>query len=295
MFLRCLITLTILGSGLLAQSGPSAITTGQYNAARTSATQAESILSPANVNTNQFGKLASWAVDGWIFAQPLYVPGISINGTVKNVVYVATMHNTVYAFDADNLGGTPLWSVNLGPSVKAPTANGCPSSAFTGPELGILSTPVVDPTTNTMYAVAAQPSGGGFIHYLHALDLSTKAEKFGGPVQIQASVSGTGYDAQNGKVTLSTASADVQRAALLLANGTVYAAFGNCGPDQDPWHGWLVGYNASNIQSQSFAFNTTPNGGQGGIWQSGRGPHSGRFHGRHLLQHRKRHGFQLER
>ena len=205
------------------------------------------------------------------FAQPLYVPGVSINGVGEDVVYVATMHNSVYAFDADHPSTTPLWSVNFGASVKAPTANGCPSSGATGPELGILSTPVIDQSTDTLYAVSAAPSGGGYIHFLHAIDLSTHAEKFGGPVQIQASVPGTGYDSQGGRVTLSTASADVQRVALLLANGTIYLAFGDCGPDQDPWHGWLLGYNASNISSQTVVFNSTPNGGQGGIWQSGRG------------------------
>ena len=271
MIRRISLAFAICATTAFAQTLNPPVTTGQYDTNRTSANPNEAILNTSNVNVSQFGKLFSWSVDGWVFAQPLYVPGVSINGVGEDVVYVATMHNSVYAFDADHPSTTPLWSVNFGASVKAPTANGCPSSGATGPELGILSTPVIDQSTDTLYAVSAAPSGGGYIHFLHAIDLSTHAEKFGGPVQIQASVPGTGYDSQGGRVTLSTASADVQRVALLLANGTIYLAFGDCGPDQDPWHGWLLGYNASNISSQTVVFNSTPNGGQGGIWQSGRG------------------------
>lgn len=271
MYVRLFSAIVVCTLALSAQTVNPQILTGQYDSNRTSSTHNEIILSPSNVNVNQFGKLFSWSVDGWIFAQPLYVPQVSINGAPHNVVYVATMHNSVYAFDSDHPGAGPLWVVNLGPSVTAPTASGCPAQTFTGPELGILSTPVIDPSTNTLYAVSASPSGSGYVHYLHALDLSTKAEKFGGPVQIQASVPGTGYDAQSGRVSLNAASTDIQRTSLLLANGIVYLGFGNCGPDNDPWHGWLVGYNAANLQSQNFVFNTTPNGGQGGIWQSGRG------------------------
>ncbi len=272
MYQKAFLAFSLLAPIAFAQSPNSGVTTGQYDAARTSSTSNEALLNTSDVNVNQFGKLFSWSVDGWVFAQPLYVPGIQINGAIENVVFVATMHNSLYAFDADHPSTTPLWTINLGPSVTAPTANGCPASSFTGPELGILGTPVIDQSTNTLYAVSAAPSGGGYIHYLHAIDIKTKQEKFGAPVQIQASVPGTGYDAQSGRVTLGTASADVQRTALLLANGTIYAGFGNCGPDQDPWHGWMIGYNAANTKSQTFVFNSTPNGGQGGIWQSGRGP-----------------------
>ncbi len=272
MFKRISLAALVCAATVLSQTNNPAVTTGQYNTTRTSANDNEVYLNPTNVNKSQFGKLFSWSVDGWVFAQPLYMPGVVINGATKNVVYVATMNNTVYAFDSDNPGAAPLWSYNLGTAVPAPTANGCPASSFTGSELGILSTPVIDPSTNTIYTVSASPATGGFVHYLHAIDLSTKAEKFGGPVQIQASVPSTsGYDAKNGKVSLSATSTDVQRTALLLANGTVYMAFGNCGPDNDKWHGWVVGYSAGNLQSQTVAFNSTPNGGQGGIWQSGRG------------------------
>lgn len=266
------LAVTTLG---FAQSGPGnpTIATGQYDTNRSAANLNELVLTPSNVKSsnNQFGKLFSWSVDGEVYAQPLYMPGVLIDGHPTNVVYVATMHNTIYAFNADVPGAGPLWQKNLGTPVKAPTANGCPSQNFTGVELGVLSTPVIDSATNTIYSVSASPSGSGYSHTIHALDLTTGQEKFNGPQAIQASASGNGYNSQNGSVTMGPASTEVQRTALLLANGQVYAAFGNCGPDVDPWHGWIIGYNSSNLQNQQTLFNTTPNGGQGGVWQSGRG------------------------
>ncbi|MBV9037346.1 MAG: hypothetical protein JO182_22840 [Acidobacteriaceae bacterium] len=144
----------------------------------------------------------------------------------------------------------------------------CPSLNYQGPYLGILSTPVIDPNAKTLYAVRASGVRGSYTHYLHALDITTGQDKQSA-VTIQANVAGSGYNAKSGRVYLGSGT-EVQRTALLLANGTVYAGFGNCGPDADPWHGWVVGYSASNLQ-RKFVFNSTPNGGQGGIWQSGRG------------------------
>ncbi len=274
---KFLLSFALTSTFVLAQSGNPAVTTGQYDTNRTSANPNETILNPSNVNVNQFGHLFSWNVDGQIFAQPLYVPGVNVNGKTTNVVYVATMHNSVYAFDANNSNpNAPLWQVNFGPSV--PSGSGtqsCPSVKYEGPELGILSTPVIDLSTQTLYAVSASPVSGGYLHTIHALDLTSGQEKFGGPKQIQASVatssSHPAYNAHNGVVSLGPASTEVQRTALLLANGTVYAGFGNCGPDPDPWHGWVIGYNAANLQNQNVLLNITPNGGQGGIWQSARG------------------------
>lgn len=262
----------------IASAQSNNVTTGQYNSSRTAADTNETLLNPSTVNSTLFGKLFSWPVDGWIFAQPLYVSGVVINGVSTNVVYVATMNNSLYAFNADSSSSTPLWHVNFGSAVTAPTSNGCPSSWSTGSQLGILSTPVIDLSTDTLYAISASPSGVsstapngvGYVHYFHAINITNGQERSGSPVLIQASVSGNGYDSQNGKVSLSTASTDIQRTALLLANGTVYAGFGSCGPDPDPWHGWVLGYSTSNL-SQTVIFNSTPNGGQGGIWQSGRG------------------------
>ncbi len=266
-FIGCTI---VLGQ---SSAGNPTVLTAQYDSNRTSSNKNETVLTPSNVNnnSNQFGKLFSWPVDGQIYAQALYMPGVTVNGRMTNVVYVATMHNSVYAFDSGNPAATPLWKANFGPSVPAPSANGCPSFNVTGPELGILSTPVIDLSTNTIYAVSASPSGGGYLHSIHALDITTGQEKFGGPTSIRGTVSGTGYNSRNGSISIGPSSTEMQRTALLLANGSVYAGFGNCGPDNDPWHGWVIGYNASNLQNQTVLFNSTPNGGQGGIWQSGRG------------------------
>lgn len=274
MFTRSFLAIIIFAGAALAQSGNPAITTGQYNSGRTASNPNEIILNPSNVNVTQFGKLFSWSVDDQIYAQPLYVPGVIIGGKTTDVVYAATMHNSVYAFDAENPGAPPLWQVNLGPYVSAANASGCPTS-YTGGELGILSTPVIDTSSNTMYVVAATPvspgnASAGYEHYLHALDIRTGADNQT-PVLIQPSVSGTGYDSVGGMVTLGPNTTDAQRTALLLANGSVYAGFGNCGPDGDPWHGWVVGYSTSSWGTRTALFNSTPNSGQGGIWQSGRG------------------------
>ncbi len=276
MFKHLLLALAAVCCPVWAQSGNPAITTGQYDSNRSSANPNETTLNTSNVTVNQFGKLFSWTVDGWVSAQPLYVPGVSINGAARNVVYIATMNNSIYAFDANNPSAQPLWHVNLGQAVSSPTANGCPYNV--GPLLGILSTPVIDPATHTLYAVAAtptgvsssKPNGTGYFQYLHAIDITTGHENPGSPVQIQATVQGNGYDAQNGTVFLSPTGKVFQRTALLLANGTVYAGFGSCGSDADPWHGWVVGYSTSNL-TRTAVFNSTPNSGQGGIWQSGRG------------------------
>lgn len=272
MFIRLLFSLTAIAGAAFAQSGNPAITTGQYNNGRTSSNTNETILNTSNVTSSQFGKLFSWAVDDQVFAQPLYVPGVTIGGKTTNVVYVATMNNSVYAFDAENPGAGWLWHVNLGTNVtrsNVPTNAACPTTNTTS-ELGILSTPVIDPSSHTMYVVAATPVSGGYAHYLHALDITSGADKQAA-VLIAPSVPGAGYDSHSGVVSLSPTTTVSQRTALLLANGTVYAGFGSCGHDADPWHGWVVGYSANNLQTQTAVFNSTPNSGQGGIWQSGRG------------------------
>ncbi len=271
---------SIVAGCAFAQSGNPAVTTGQYNKGRSAANRSEMILNTGNVTT-QFGKLFSWAVDDWVFAQPLYLPNVQVGGKSTNLVFVATMNNTIYAFNADIPGAPPVWKTNVGTAdhacvsncgVPAPTANGCPSQSFTGSQLGILSTPVIDPQTGTLYAVSAAPAPGGYIHYLHAINVADGQERAGSPVQITASVPGTGsYDQSGGFVSLKSTSTDVQRTSLLLANGSVYAGFGNCGPDNNYWHGWVIGYSTANLATQTAAFNTTPNGGMGGVWQSARG------------------------
>ena len=248
---------------LLAQV---AVTTGQYNISRTNANQSETILNTSNVNPTQFGLLYSRQVDGQVYAQPLYVPRVSIQGTTQNVIYLATMHNSVYAYAADGAAASaPLWQVNFGPPVPF-------NFPELQPECGILSTPVIDVASQTLYAVALTLEGGNSIYRLHALDITSSAEKFGGPVVLQATARGNGFDNHNGVVTFSAAN-QLQRPALLLFANSVFIAFGTASPDEPIalYHGWLLAYDAKTLQ-QKLAFNTTPNGGAGGIWMSGAGP-----------------------
>jgi hypothetical protein len=250
------------------------VSTGQYDSHRTGTNLNEKTLKVNNIDTHSFGKTGSYTVDGEVYAQPLYLSGqkISKKGGDTNVLYVATMHNSIYAFDADSPGSAPLWMVTLAPSVPAGLAGGvCPHNLESGPELGILSTPVIDVVTGTLYAVYATPAGpDSFAHYIAALDISNGQHRLGSPNLISASVPGNGYDSVNGRVSLNHATY-IQRPALTLANGSVYAGFASCGPDPDPYHGWVIGYLALDVALQTSAYNSTPNGSEGGIWQSGRG------------------------
>jgi len=254
-------------SGAVAQG--QSVLTGNYTNSRTNANLSETALTPVTVGPGSFGKLFSLAVDGQIYAQPLYMPNVTVSGKTHNVVFVATMHNTVYAFDADT-ASTALWSVNLGTPV--------PTSKYTSdtgtytditPENGILGTPVIDPSTGTLYAVAATLESGSYFYRLHALDIGTGKEKFGSPAVIAAQVNGTGDSSSNGIVQFKPQQ-HLQRPALLLLNGLVYISFGSHG-DAVPFHGWIVAYSAANVQSQVAVFNPSPNGTGGAFWQSGRG------------------------
>jgi len=239
-----------------------------YDHQQTGANLGETSLSP-QMDWTTFGKVGTFPVDGQVYAQPLYVSGVSIGGTSYNVLYVATMHNSIYAFNADTpQSATPLWQVNCGASVPSGLFN------FTDilPEIGILGTPVIDPDKQILYAVSDILAPGAFsnpLFELHALSLVDGHEMLGGPVQIAASVSGTGAGSNNGKVAFD-ASAQLQRTGLILANGTLYFGFGSHF-DAGSYHGWLMSYQASTLQ-QTAVFNSSPNGGSGGIWQSGRGP-----------------------
>ena len=239
---------------------------------RTGQNNNETVLTPANVNPVQFGKLFSYSIDGYAFASPLYVAGVNIPSSgLHNVVYVATENDSVYAFDADGLSTTPLWHVSFLKS--GVTTVPCADIGECGDipiQIGITSTPVIDPTSGTIYVVATTKEGTSYPQRLHALDITTGAEKFGGPVVLTASVPGTGVDSSGGKETFNSLREN-QRTGLLLSNGVIYFAFGSHG-DQSPWHGWVLGYNATTLQ-QVLAFNDTPDGsfGGGGIWQSGGG------------------------
>jgi len=239
---------------------------------RTGQNLSETVLTTANVNATKFGKLATYQLDGVAYASPLYVANVNIPGQgFHNVVYVATEHDSVYAFDADALSTNPIWKVSFINASAGITTVPAADTLETGdiyPEVGITSTPVIDPTSGTIYVVANTKEPSGYVQRLHVLDITTGAEKFGGPAVIQASVTGTGDGAQAGLVSFD-ALRENQRPALLLNNGVVYIAAASHG-DNDPYHGWVLGYNATTLQ-QVMVYNTTPNGGRGGVWQSGGG------------------------
>jgi Bacterial lectin/Legume lectin domain/Chitobiase/beta-hexosaminidase C-terminal domain len=250
--------------------------TAHNDTARTGQNLNETILTPSNVNPTQFGKLFSHPVNGSIWAQPLYVANVTINGQLHNVVYVATTgnyeYNTaqkftgdyVYAFDADTNGGgnaNPLWQVSL-LTAPVPTPGSYPY------QFGVIGTPVIDPLTNTMYLVDAEMQNAVLVHRLHALDITTGAEKFGGPVQIQPSIPGTGSGSSNGTLAFNDVY-QFQRPALLLMNGVLYIGFGAVN-DEGPWHGWLLSYNPATLLPIDI-FCTTPDGSGGGLWMGGAG------------------------
>jgi hypothetical protein len=269
----------LLSSFALAQTP---VTTQHNNNARTGAYTTETTLTLANVNQNSFGKLFSYPVDGRIYAQPLYLPNVSISGKgTHNVVFVATEHDSVYAFDADLNGGsnsTPLWQITLldsahGAAAGATTVpNSDLSTSDIVPEIGITGTPVIDASTGTLYVIGKTKEGSvanpAYVQRLHALDVTSGAEKFAGPVTISASVSGTGTGSSGGVLAFDSKWQN-NRAGLLLQNGVVYIAFGSHG-DNGPWHGWIFSYNATTLQRLS-AYCTAPNGFGSGTWMAGSG------------------------
>jgi hypothetical protein len=251
------------------------VTTYRNDQARSGQNLKESVLTHANVNPAQFGKLLSLPVDGQVYAQPLYLPSLTISGKIHNVVFVATEHDSVYAFDADSGSGAnegPLWQVSLiGAGETTASVADVLNCNSISPEVGITGTPVIDPSTNTLYVVALSARDTQLIHRLHALDLTTGAERPGSPVAITASVPGSGDG------FFSTSSAvefrpdfHKNRAGLLLLNGVVYTSWGShC--DSLAYHGWIIAYDAKDLR-QVAAFNTTPNANQGSFWMGGGAP-----------------------
>ncbi len=245
--------------------------TYKYDNARTGQNVNEGVLTPANVNKTQFGKKFSFSVDGYIYGQPLYVPGVPIAGQgTHNVVYVATEHASVYAFDADGHTTAPLWQVNFtNPAAGITTVPTGDVGSTIFPEIGITSTPVIDPNTGTIYVEAFTKENGAYFQRLHALDITSGTEKFGGPVTISGSVPGTGVGNDGAGNVPFQAKIELQRSALLLVNGTIYIAFASHG-DNGPYHGWVFAYDAASL-NQVGIWNDTPNGQDGGIWQGGGG------------------------
>lgn len=257
------------------------VLTQRYDISRSGVNELETVLTPKNVNTQQFGKLFSQTVDGYVYAQPLYMSAVPMGGNgTHDIVLVATENDTVYAFDAESDVGedsSPLWEASLldaahgaGPGASAPVASAIDEADIVS-EVGITGTPVIDPTTNTLYVVSVSLENGAYIHRLHALNIASGMESPGSPVVISASVQGTGTGSSGGVITLNHR-IQLQRAGLLLLNGIVYVPFTAFGSIEDSGgeHGWIVAYNAKTLQ-QTGVFCTTPNGSIGSIWMAGSG------------------------
>jgi len=271
--------------GTLATNPPGpasvAVLTFHNDNTRQGVNSQETQLTLANVNTNSFGRLFSYSVDGFVYAQPLIMTNVSIPGKGShNVVYVVTEHNSVYAFDADDNSGanaSPLWQTSfLGPGVTTVPSGDVGTTDIT-PEIGVTSTPVIDPVTGTIYFEVKTKEGTAYVHRLHALDIATGQERanFNSPGIISsANYPGVGTgdnDGQNPPHVLWNPLSEHSRPALTLLNGAVYMSFASHG-DNQPYHGWMFAYNATNVSQQIGVFNATPNGGLGGFWDGGGGP-----------------------
>lgn len=257
---------------------PISVLTQRYSNKRLGWNNRETILNATNISPANFGLLFKRTVDDQIYAQPLYIQDMFINGSIHNVVFVATVNNSVYAFDADDSASmAPLWQVNLNPSGSRAILNTDMTGAcgggyldFSG-HMGIVGTPVIDTTTNTIYLVTRTVTTTSHVYsqHLHALDIATGLDKPGSPVYITATVPGTGAGSNGVTITFNQQKQN-QRAALLLHNGVVYICWAaHC--DWTPYHGWMLGYDAATL-NQVCVYNDTPDGYDGGIWMSAGGP-----------------------
>jgi Immunoglobulin domain len=248
------------------------VTTYHYDNLRTGENTHETVLTLANVNASKFGLLGSFPVDGHVDAQPLYLSGVAISGKgTKNVLYVVTEHDSVYAFDGDSVNGnsaTTLWhSSMLAAGETSSDDRGCGQVT---PEIGITSTPVIDRTRNAIYLVAvSKTSSGNYIHRFHALDLTTGKELFGGPTTITATFPGSGANSSNGNVVFDPRQYN-ERPGLLQIGSTIFTTWGShC--DGGPYTSWVMAYSADTLH-QTGVINMVPNGNEGGIWMAGAAP-----------------------
>jgi Immunoglobulin I-set domain len=248
------------------------VVTYHYDNFRTGQNLNETTLAPANVNQTKFGLLGSFAVDGKVDGQPLYLSNVPIPGKGnKDVLYVVTEHDSVFAFDADSVSGptgTPLWKIS--PLQAGETPSDDRNCGQVSPEIGITSTPVIDRTRNAIYLVAvSKTSSGRYVHRIHALDLTTGAELFAGPATITATAQGTGANSSGGSVNFDPAQYN-ERPGLLQLGSTIYTTWGShC--DIGPYTSWVMAYSADNL-TQTGVLNLVPNGNNGGIWMSGAAP-----------------------
>ncbi len=255
-------------AGLAAHAQTDVLTWHNDNL-RTGQDLSESILTPANVNSSTFGVLANVAVDGKVDAQPLYVSALNINGKNHNVLFVATEHDSVYALDADT--GATLWQKSLIPSGE--TTSDPRNCDQVTPEIGITATPAIDRTigsNGTIYLVAMTKNGSGnYYQRIHALNLATGAEEFGGPTTVQASVPGTGAGSNAERVTFDPKQYK-ERPGLLLNNGQLYTSWGShC--DIAPYAGWVMTYSPTTL-GQTGVLDFVPNGSDAAPWNAGAGP-----------------------
>jgi hypothetical protein len=279
-------------SATIAVTDLKAVLTYHNDLARDGINAREFALTSTSVTTATFGKLFSCGVDGAVYAQPLWMRGLSIGGGIHNVIFVATQHDSAYAFDADSQPCLMYWHVNLldtlhgGTSMEKPVTWNDVGNCFGDiyPEVGVTGTPVIDSNTKTIYLVSASeknPTSSGscsgssatFYHRLHALDLATGSEKFNAPVTIAASVPGTGDGSSGGMVSFNS-QLHHQRSGLVEVGGRIFVVFA-AHEDATPYHGWVIGYKAFDVQQQIAVFNTTPNGvngADGGIWGGGGAP-----------------------
>jgi hypothetical protein len=276
--LRRIILLVFLSCIAASIASAQSVLTQHNDNSRTGQNLNETTLTTSNVTAGKFGKLFSLPVLGQVYAQPLYIPGITINGGTHNVLIVAAQNDVVYAFDADSNTGanaSPLWTANLVDAAHGAGAGETPldSSTTIGctdtqPLIGISGTPVIDSGSNTIYVEAKSTNGSSYFHRLHSLVLATGAEKSPGPALITATVNGTGDGSSGGKLTFDPLHQQA-RPGLLLLNGAIYVAFAShC--DFGPYHGWIFAYDETTLSQKSLLI-TSPNGGLGGFWMSGAG------------------------
>jgi hypothetical protein len=268
------------------QAAPVSVLTYHNDNFRTGQNTNETILHPGNVNSTTFAKLFTYAVDGYVYAQPLCVSGLVIPGQgIHNVLYVATEHNSVYALEADSnkwFTNGVIWKASFGFAAITPTNSfGIRYGNYSDitPEVGITSTPVIDVARGTIYVDAFTREAAGFVHRIHALNLTNGAEQANSPVIVAATYPGTGAGSAGGVLTFS-AQQHIQRSALTLAGGTLYLSYSGYA-DTNPYHGWVLGYDPVTLQLKpGYIWVTTPNSsttayganaGEAGIWMGGCG------------------------